>query len=307
MHELIINPVIYAELPRPALFLASRAFVNYRCDGGKKNNVLADFFIGAHAAVLSCAILTHDGRRYRNYFSEGGAGRAGVFCSMVSLVTRFGESIVTLTKVACPGGICLVVAKSLLLKLQPLISRRSRDKSCRSRRFSSWRRCCDSTRRWSIENIADCSPPPESGTSHARSDRLRKSSRPILEMKLRNPRFGNQRIAEQISHAFGVLIDKDVVRRVLAKHYGPDHPGASGPSWLTFLAQAKDSLWSVDLFRCESILLRSHWVLFGHRCVHPPHHRIRYWRRIHRRSGSVPHVQSVHCRPCTARSDQYES
>ena len=23
----------------------------------------------------------------------------------------------------------------------------------------------------------------------------------------------------------------------------------------------KDSLWSVDLFRCESILLRSHWVL----------------------------------------------
>jgi len=36
---------------------------------------------------------------------------------------------------------------------------------------------------------------------------------------------------------------------------------ASGPSWLTFIAQAKDSLWSVDLFRCESILLRSHWAL----------------------------------------------
>jgi hypothetical protein len=34
-----------------------------------------------------------------------------------------------------------------------------------------------------------------------------------------------------------------------------------GPSWLTFIAQAKDSLWSVDLFRCESILLHSHWVL----------------------------------------------
>jgi len=34
-----------------------------------------------------------------------------------------------------------------------------------------------------------------------------------------------------------------------------------GPSWLTLLAQAKDSLWSVDLFRCESILLRSHWVM----------------------------------------------
>ena len=83
----------------------------------------------------------------------------------------------------------------------------------------------------------------------------------ILEMKFRNPRFGNQRIAQQLSHAFGVQIDKDVVRRVLAKHYGPDHPGVSGPSWLIFLAQTKDSLWSVDLFRCESILLRSHWVL----------------------------------------------
>ena len=30
---------------------------------------------------------------------------------------------------------------------------------------------------------------------------------------------------------------------------------------LTFIAQATDSLWSVDLFRCESILLHSHWVL----------------------------------------------
>jgi predicted nucleic acid-binding protein len=92
VHELLINPVIYAELsltfdsvqaldevvesmgltfqelPRPALFLAGRAFVKYRRDGGIKSNALADFFIGAHAAVLSCGILTRDGRRYKNYF-----------------------------------------------------------------------------------------------------------------------------------------------------------------------------------------------------------------------------------------------
>ena len=37
--------------------------------------------------------------------------------------------------------------------------------------------------------------------------------------------------------------------------------GTDGPSWLTFIGQFKDSLWSTDLFRCESILLRSHWVL----------------------------------------------
>jgi transposase InsO family protein len=80
-------------------------------------------------------------------------------------------------------------------------------------------------------------------------------------MKRRNPRFGYVRIAQQISHVFGIPIDKDVVRRVLAKHYRPGDTGSDGPSWLTFIAQTKDSLWSIDLFRCESILLRSHWVL----------------------------------------------
>ena len=55
-------------------------------------------------------------------------------------------------------------------------------------------------------------------------------------------------------------MDKDVVRRVLASHYHPS-PGSHGPSWLAFLGHVKDSLWSVDLFRCESITLRSYWVL----------------------------------------------
>jgi hypothetical protein len=83
----------------------------------------------------------------------------------------------------------------------------------------------------------------------------------IVEMKRCNPRFGYMRIAQQISHAFGVEIDEDVVRRVLARHYRPDDSGATGPSWLALIAHAKDSLWSIDLFRCESILLRSHWVM----------------------------------------------
>jgi predicted nucleic acid-binding protein len=92
LHELAINPVIYAELsltfdaieeldavvsdmelkfmelPRPALFLAGKAFVRYRKQGGAKTNVLSDFFIGAQAAVVGCAILTRDTRRYRSYF-----------------------------------------------------------------------------------------------------------------------------------------------------------------------------------------------------------------------------------------------
>ena len=82
----------------------------------------------------------------------------------------------------------------------------------------------------------------------------------ILEMKRRNPNFGYQRIADQISLVFDIEIDKDVVRRVLARYYRPE-PGSNGPSWLTFLGHSKDSLWSVDFFRCESLILKSHWVM----------------------------------------------
>ena len=55
-------------------------------------------------------------------------------------------------------------------------------------------------------------------------------------------------------------MDKDTVRRILAVHYKPD-PSNRGPSWLTTLGHAKDSLWSIDLFRCGSITLKSHWIM----------------------------------------------
>ena len=60
-------------------------------------------------------------------------------------------------------------------------------------------------------------------------------------MKRRNPRWDCPRIAQQIALAFAVDIDKDVVRRVLATHSRPA-PRSGGPSWLTFLGHAKDSL-----------------------------------------------------------------
>ena len=82
----------------------------------------------------------------------------------------------------------------------------------------------------------------------------------VVEMKRRNPNWGSPRIAQQIALAFGVAIDKDVVRRILSVHYRPDS-SSQGPSWLTFLGHTKDSLWSCDLFRCESATLRTHWVL----------------------------------------------
>jgi transposase InsO family protein len=51
-----------------------------------------------------------------------------------------------------------------------------------------------------------------------------------------------------------------VVRRILSVHFRPASDG-SGPSWLTFLGHAKNSLWSCDLFRCESATLKTQWVL----------------------------------------------
>jgi predicted nucleic acid-binding protein len=92
VHTLAINPIIYAELapshsssalldtkiatmqlayeniPRAAAFLAGKAFLLYRKKGGTKTSVLGDFFIGAHAQILSCPVLTRDSGRYTTYF-----------------------------------------------------------------------------------------------------------------------------------------------------------------------------------------------------------------------------------------------
>jgi predicted nucleic acid-binding protein len=91
---LLINPIIYAELsiayqrieeleemlskggfrlepiPREALFLAGKAFLRYRQQGGAKTGVLPDFFIGAHAAVAGLPLLTRDASRYKTYFPK---------------------------------------------------------------------------------------------------------------------------------------------------------------------------------------------------------------------------------------------
>jgi predicted nucleic acid-binding protein len=89
---LVVNDVIYAEvstrfasvesieatlldlkidlvsIPREALFLAGKAYLQYRAAGGVRTSVLPDFFIGAHAAVERLPLLTRDVRRYRSYF-----------------------------------------------------------------------------------------------------------------------------------------------------------------------------------------------------------------------------------------------
>ncbi|MEO2177131.1 MAG: integrase core domain-containing protein [bacterium] len=82
----------------------------------------------------------------------------------------------------------------------------------------------------------------------------------VIEMKRRNPSFGYGRISMQILEAFGTKTSRFAVGRILRK-YIHTLPSGDGPSWLTFIGHVKDSLWSVDLFRCESATLKSHWVM----------------------------------------------
>ena len=192
--------------------------------------------------------------------------------------------LVTLAKLLRPGGgVRAVAAESLLLKHQLLIISRSRHRAqnltARDRFLLGLTTLFLSPGR--IQKLGALIKPATllkfhralvdrkyrllfSASSHSRKPGPKGPATPIIaaivEMKRRNPKFGYVRIAQQISLAFGIKIDKDVVRRVLAKHYRPNS-GTGGPSWLSFIANLKDSLWSVDLFRCESILLRSHWVM----------------------------------------------
>lgn len=59
---------VMATLPRLGLFLAGKAFRRYRSEGGQRTGVLADFFIGAHAAATGSLLITRDPRPYRTYF-----------------------------------------------------------------------------------------------------------------------------------------------------------------------------------------------------------------------------------------------
>jgi hypothetical protein len=60
--------LVSAAIPRPALFLAGKAFQRYRYAGGVKTGVLPDFFIGAHAVISDSTLITRDAARYRTYF-----------------------------------------------------------------------------------------------------------------------------------------------------------------------------------------------------------------------------------------------
>jgi predicted nucleic acid-binding protein len=59
--------VVIEEIPLSAAFLAGHAHANYRRAGSPREAILADFLIGAHAAVTGRPLLTRDPRRIATY------------------------------------------------------------------------------------------------------------------------------------------------------------------------------------------------------------------------------------------------
>jgi putative transposase len=159
--------------------------------------------------------------------------------------------VTTLVQVDLPGGVRAVIAESLLLKHQLLILNRSRN---RAPRLTPWALLLFGIGAFPVSaqrlpKVAVVIKPSTLLRFHRaliqRKYRLlftpRGRQRPgpkgptkelvaaILEMKRRNPRCGCPRIAQEIAHAFGVEIDKDVVRRILPRHFRSP-AGNEGPS-----------------------------------------------------------------------------
>ena len=182
---------------------------------------------------------------------------------MKDLLILLAHLLTTFAKLLGPGGARAVVADSLLMKQQLLVIKRSRRRAPNLSAldrflFGFWSLFLDPHR---IQRAAVIIRPSTLLKFHDLLKKRRyrtlyssnKKGKPgpkdpspelihaIVEIKQRNPRFGCLRIAQQINKAFGMDIDKDLVRRVLAKHYHPT-PNDGGPSWLTLLGHAKDSL-----------------------------------------------------------------
>src|SRR5438876_5513110 len=178
--------------------------------------------------------------------------------------------LVTVAKLLRPGGARAVAAESLLLKHQLLVSRRSMKRApnlttldrfvlglttlfVSPRRIAKLGALVKPATLFKFHKalvdqkyrllFSSASPRRKRGPKGPSAELIAA----IVEMKRRNPHFGCVRIAQQISHSFEIEIDKDVVRRVLARHYRPGDAGSNGPSWLTFIGHVTDSLWSVDL------------------------------------------------------------
>src|SRR5262249_9508177 len=178
---------------------------------------------------------------------------------MRDIFTLFLHVIVTIIRLGQPGGLRSVVAESVLLRQQILILNRGRKRAPNLRSFDRiiLGLCTLFMRPARVLRSAIALKTSTLLHFHKmlvkRKYRLlfspNRLGRPgpkgprkelidaVVEMKRRNRTWGCKRIAQQIALAFGVDIDKDVVRRILATHFNPE-AGSGGPSWLSLIGNA---------------------------------------------------------------------
>ena len=174
--------------------------------------------------------------------------------------TLFLHAIVMVIRLGRPGGLRSVVAESVLMRHQILILNRGRKRAPNLRASDRiiaglctllmpparvWRSAVvlkpstllhfhkmltKQKYRLLFSPKRGCRPGPKGPTKELIVA--------VLEMKRRNPTWGCQRIAQQITLAFGVDVDKDVVRRILAAHFRPE-AGSGGPHGFPLLVTRK--------------------------------------------------------------------
>jgi hypothetical protein len=167
------------------------------------------------------------------------------------LVVLFLHVLATVVRLAGPGGARSIVAESLLVKHQLLILNRSRKRSpnlrfsdrvvagacallVRPRRLircaivlkpSTLLRLHRALTQRKYRRLFSSKVPTKPGPKGPTEEIIAA----VVAMKRRNPTWGCPRIAQQITLAFGISINKDVVRRILAARSQPESDAAGRP------------------------------------------------------------------------------
>jgi putative transposase len=163
---------------------------------------------------------------------------------MRDFVILFVHVIVTICRLWHPNGARSVIAESILLKQQLLILNRSRMRAPKLRVYDRivvglCSLFIKPTRLFRFSIVLKTSTllnihnalknrkyrilfSQKRGLKPGPQGPSKELINAIIDAKQRNPTWGCPRIAQQIALAFGIPLDKDVVRRVLAIHYKPD-------------------------------------------------------------------------------------
>src|SRR5450631_1792868 len=142
---------------------------------------------------------------------------------MLEIFEIVAHLLATVVRVAVPGGVRAVIVESLLLKHQLLILNRSRK---RAPRLTPWDRLLFGVGAFLV--------------SPKRLPKIAIGIRPSTLLRFHRA-LVQRKYRLLIAHAFDIQIDKDVVRRILARYFRSPS-GTKGPSWLTLIGDLTDSL-----------------------------------------------------------------